>query len=383
MPEAKGVRLVKRGGVYYIVWTGNSRGRTTRTGDRAVAEAALAAFIQSRDADAGDQRARLTVAQALAYYLEEHVNVVRADGTRRVEAHERLYAHKKDGEPTGIIPNLAAHFGPLVIADITDDDVAEYGRRRRAGQVARRAGDGTIRRELGCLVAAINHNLRANVRPRRLSRDDVPTIRLPDAPQPKQRVLERDEAERLYVACLGGDALYGDVTAVYLFCKIALATAARKRAIEALTIFQVDLERRTIDFNPPGRRQTKKRRALVPISDDLLPIIRAAVAHAKASGSEYVLGGCGDTRRHFNAACAAAKLAGVTPHTLRHTWATWAARAGVPMWDIAGVLGDGEATVRKNYAHHSPEYLRGAVNFGKESGDGGARASADNTDSGR
>jgi integrase len=52
----------------------------------------------------------------------------------------------------------------------------------------------------------------------------------------------------------------------------------------------------------------------------------------------------------------------VTPHTFRHTWATWAAQRGVPLFEIAGMLGDTMKTVEKNYAHHHPDHLRGAVN---------------------
>jgi integrase len=59
----------------------------------------------------------------------------------------------------------------------------------------------------------------------------------------------------------------------------------------------------------------------------------------------------------------AAVMRKATPHTLRHTWATLAAQAGVPLWEIAGVLGDTLATVMKTYAHHCPDHLRGAVNF--------------------
>src|SRR3546814_6124691 len=46
---------------------------------------------------------------------------------------------------------------------------------------------------------------------------------------------------------------------IYRFIALALDTAARKEAIETLTWFQVDLERRKIALNPKGRRQTKKR----------------------------------------------------------------------------------------------------------------------------
>jgi integrase len=58
-----------------------------------------------------------------------------------------------------------------------------------------------------------------------------------------------------------------------------------------------------------------------------------------------------------------AGVAGVTPHVLRHTAATHMARAGVPLWKIAGILGNSIAMVEKVYAKHCPDGLRDAVNL--------------------
>ena len=55
-------------------------------------------------------------------------------------------------------------------------------------------------------------------------------------------------------------------------------------------------------------------------------------------------------------------IEGVTPHTFRHTWATRAAEDGIPMKDIADFMGDTEETVKKNYLHLSPDYLRSVIN---------------------
>src|SRR5262249_32261677 len=52
----------------------------------------------------------------------------------------------------------------------------------------------------------------------------------------------------------------------------------------------------------------------------------------------------------------------VTPHTLRHTAATWLMQRGVAMWEAAGFLGMSEKTLRETYGHHHPDYLRGAAN---------------------
>jgi hypothetical protein len=51
----------------------------------------------------------------------------------------------------------------------------------------------------------------------------------------------------------------------------------------------------------------------------------------------------------------------VTPHTLRHTAATWLMQRGAPMWEAAGFLGMSEKTLRDTYGHHHPDHLRGAA----------------------
>ena len=53
---------------------------------------------------------------------------------------------------------------------------------------------------------------------------------------------------------------------------------------------------------------------------------------------------------------------GISPHTFRHTAATHMARRGVPLYDIAGILGNSLDMVEKVYAKHCPDRLRAAVN---------------------
>jgi lipopolysaccharide/colanic/teichoic acid biosynthesis glycosyltransferase len=61
----------------------------------------------------------------------------------------------------------------------------------------------------------------------------------------------------------------------------------------------------------------------------------------------------------------AVELAGlwgkVTPHTLRHTAATWLMQAGVPIWQAAGYLGMSAQMIERTYGHHHPDYMRGAA----------------------
>ena len=64
----------------------------------------------------------------------------------------------------------------------------------------------------------------------------------------------------------------------------------------------------------------------------------------------------------FGSAVKQAGLPGkVTPHTLRHTAATWLMQRGVSIWEAAGFLGMSPETLTNVYGHHHPEHLRGAA----------------------
>jgi integrase len=69
----------------------------------------------------------------------------------------------------------------------------------------------------------------------------------------------------------------------------------------------------------------------------------------------------GNIKKGFAAACRRAGLQNVSPHTLRHTAATWLMQAGIPHWQAAGFLAMSEKTLRDVYGHHHPDYLRDAA----------------------
>lgn len=60
---------------------------------------------------------------------------------------------------------------------------------------------------------------------------------------------------------------------LFTYCMIALNTLARPSAVLELTPEQVDLQNARINMNPKGRRQTKKRRPIVPITDTLFSFV--------------------------------------------------------------------------------------------------------------
>lgn len=345
--------LAEQGGNYEIRWSegGRSRRRSTGTADRGKAEKILAHFIVLKDRGELEPteppKPRVLVLGLLDAYRDEHV--------------EPKVASKETAE--FILARLRSFFGSMAVDDITPRHIDQYIKARRDGTIGKGAKDSTIERDLVVLRAAINHA----VRKRRITSDMAPLIENLAGSPPKDRWLRREEADRLLEEAGKAwsqkeqDYVPSEkLTRAYKFIAIALATAARKSAILELTKGQVDMVQRRINFNPPGRAQTKKRRVAVPISDWLYPIMERIIAEAPAG---KLLLGSGEIRSAFESAADRAGLPDVTPHTLRHTWACWAAQAGVSLYEIAGVLGDTLTTVQANYLHHCPDHLRSAVNF--------------------
>lgn len=341
----KGPRLEQNAvGIWEIRWTdkGRSKRVSTRATSLSEAQRVFAGWILEKDRSAED--APLTVHDAIDLYRKYHVE---PNATDKVRIDTCLDFFKKFFRED------------RTVESVTQSDIVDYGDRRRSGKLASVKGpvkDGTIHRELAMLSAAFNFCAR---KLKRVSRDDVPFIAKPPKSPVKDYWLTDEQLDKMMAEAKATFQARGRLPRIYRFIAIARYTAARKSAILNLTWFQVDLEHRLIDFRKPGERQTKKRKVAVPISDALLPILKAAYAEKV---SEYVLDHTGHIHVTFAKVAKRAGVPDATPHTLRHSWATNAARKGVSMWQIAGVLGDNVNTVINNYLHHSPDHLRDAVN---------------------
>lgn len=290
-----------------------------------------------------------SAAQAfLKEWLDAEKTATKRAARQDVDAILDRYLKARTGETEHWVCNqLRPFFGPLLPQEIDDGVIADY----RAGKP--HLADGTVRRHLATLIAALNFS----VKNKHIHRDDVPHIELPPQSPGRELFLDEQQESEFHAYAMGDSIGQKRLTRVTRFVAIALDTASRKTAIETLTWDRVDLRRRLIDFRLPGVVVTNKRRVAVPIATRLLPVLQRA--HEEAI-SEYVIDP-GSIRSAYETFREKTPYPWVTPHVLRHTWATLAARDGVDMWRIAGVLGDDEATVRKHYLHHSPGHLLDAV----------------------
>lgn len=202
----------------------------------------------------------------------------------------------------------------------------------------------TIRRALGIAKAAVNRAARSGELDR-----PIPFAPLPAEDQGRECVLSVEEFARLWDTDMPEH--------VRTFLVLLLGTAGRPAAVLELTRFQCDLDRGTVNLNPPGRVQTKKRRPILPVADFLRPWIEAAPAGPLVDyrgRAVKKIAGAFQTIRD-----AAGFGPDVTATTVRHTIATEMAHRGVPPLEIASFLGHRMPDFRTTgrYVHVSPDYL--------------------------
>lgn len=338
---------------WYICWCEGSKPFRVSTGtaDEAAAKTFFGEWLLMNREPAANG-SDLTVDELWAVYDKRHVQ-------------------KKVASPATIAycwQNLQPHFGRLTVSQLTQDMVDDYVRKRRAGKIGRPSKEPTIRKELGALYACLNFC--ADPKVKLIQKRLIEPVDLPEAGEPRDRWLTMDEVQRLLDAARAmrrGDRL----SRLERFLWLALETAARKQAILDLTWDRVDFETGTIDLDVPGRKKTKKRRARVPISASLRPVLERAFQERT---SDLVLDNKGAVWASVQLAAINAgfstqtvthgqkpKATGVSPHVFRHTAATHMARNGVHLWVIAKILGNSLAMVERVYAKWQPDDPAGTV----------------------
>lgn len=341
----------KTTGIIYMHWTdptprgkrGRSRRASTGTSSMDEAKVFLAQWLLLERYQPAPQ-STLTVADLWSVYDHKHVQ-------RHVASPDTLkWAWK----------NLSVHFGTLMLSQVSQDAVQDYEEKRVAGDIGRPSVQATVRRELNALRACFNWC--ADRKRKILAKDELPVFDLPDEGEPKDRWLQAEEIRRIFRAARATSERTGTrMGRGERFLWLALETAARSEAIRQLTWDRVDWQTKAIDFNLPGRKRTKKRRAVVPISTALEAPLRRMQEEAFDPKTGHVLDSEAPVLKLVKCIADHAGVPDVSPNVLRHTAATNMARSGVPLWIIAKILGNSTAMVERIYAKHQPDDLREGI----------------------
>ncbi len=286
---------------------------------------------------------------------------------------EIFTAYQDDREKDGkLIEAFEANWKALkpTFGRLTPDDITADLCRRYTAERCQKASQGTAWTELTRLRSCCNWAVKKRIITFK------PDIWVPQKPAPKDRVLSADEVGQLLDGCV--------MPHIKLFVILALATAGRTEALLELTWDRVDFVAGTINLKVkevqnPLTKKVRKGRSVVPMND----WARVALLDAqKGALSDNVIEWNGEPvksiRKGFTEALRRAGLgewlphpekpdlkvfhSDVTPHTLRHTAASWMESGGIPMGQISRFLGHKtEAVTRKIYSHPDAKALLDAA----------------------
>lgn len=311
----------------------------------------------------------IPIADVLSIYLDDHIDPEKTES--ELTAQERHLVQT--------ISRLNKYWGSKVLTDINTREAKGYVKHRLKDG----GGPGGARRDLEMLRAAINHHGAENLHYGKVS------VWLPEKGEARDRWLTRSEAaamiwaawryrevQTIHVGPDKGKKVITDrrpLRHVARFLLIGCYTGTRAGAIASASKLRsigksyVDLERGMYYRKAIGKKTTNKRQPPAPIPPRLLTHMRRwdRLGVAKEHFVEYNGKPVLSVKKAFRTVVKLAKIdttvENVTPHTLRHTAATWLMHQGVDLWTAAGYLGMTVEVLERVYGHHHPDHLADAV----------------------
>ncbi len=355
-----GVRVKPSGVKTFLIQYRNGEGRTRRlvlgqygalTPEvaRDLGRKKLSAVAEGKDPSAERHAAiaGMTVSEVCDWYLEE-TEAGRILGRNRRPIKASTLQMDRSRIETHIKPLLGARrVSGLTLRDIEGmqaDIVAgktARGRKGRGGQAT--GGAGVAGRTIGTLRSLLGHAARFGI----ISGNPAEGVRQ-IASEKRQRRLSHDELRRLgQVMC--EVAAEGEHPTGLAVIRLMLLTGFRR--MEALGLQRPWFSRGDHCVRFPDTKSGAQLRVLGEAAMDCIDV------QPVRGGSPFVFpGDWGDGHfvgvvRVLDRVCVKAKLEDVTPHVLRHTFASVAGDLGFSELTIAGLLGHSARGVTQGYVH--------------------------------
>lgn len=266
--------------------------------------------------------------------IERHIKPLL--GNKRIEALDR---------------NMVTDF----MYDVRDGKTKASIKTGTRGLARVRGGIGTAKKSVSLLSAIYNYAIKNEI-------TDANPCQFVEKPADKKRTrfLRPEEYGRLGEAL--SDELFRSQYDIAAKAITVLAlTGCRKSEILGLVRDEIDIEGRCLRLSATktGAQIRPCGKAALDLLSDLLASHNSQFVFPSVKGNGPLV----NIRILMGKACDHAKLEDVTPHTLRHSYATVAHEVGYSELTIAGLLGHRLNSVTSRYAHHVDHVLADAADI--------------------
>lgn len=253
------------------------------------------------------------------------------------------------------LKTLTAHFGRMMVKSITHADIEQFKRERLATPPVRKPEaqrtEADVNRNLQLLRNVFTFAVRQGWIAKNPFSLGEPLISIASEVR-RERVLSREEEERLILACAGPRLHLRPV----LIC--ALDTAMRRGEILKLRWKDVNLVDREITVRATNTKTGKER--IVPVSGRLHGELSRLKAVAIEDPEAFVFG-LTDIKRSFASACRKTGIQGFRFHDCRHTALTRWTESGMPPMQLMAISGHTQMQTFSRYVNADRTALRRAA----------------------
>ena len=357
-----GVRVKPTGTTTFLIQYRNAEGRTRRmvigqygvlTPDEArnLARKHLAAAAAGKDpsADRRAVRSGMTVNEVCDWYLDQATSGRLLGRSRKPIKDSTLYVDRSRIE-THIKPLLGTRLvSGLTLRDIEgmQSDIAEgksaRGKKKKGRGGNSTGGPGVASRTISTFRALLGHAARLNV----ISSNPALGVRQMAVKRRKRRLSE-DELRVLGKVMREAATDNEHPTAI---AAIRLMLLSGFRRMETLGLERSWAERRRHCVHFPDTKSGEQIRALGQAAFDCIDKVPVRAKSRYVFPADLGEGHFVGVVRVLARICERAKLEGITPHVLRHTFASVAGDLGFSELTIAGLLGHSARGVTQSYIH--------------------------------